>query len=326
VAKEKTFNEFLRNSSVYLILLGLVVIFTTLTPRFLSLTNLINVFLQTSIVALLAIGQTFVMLTGGIDLSVGMVGICCGAIAAGFATGYGFGFILGTYPALILGLLLGATLGGISGLLIILGNFPPFVATLVMMTIAQGITLVFTQGRPIAGLPSSFIFWGSGSVGGIPMPVLLLFIVVVLAYFLLTRTSFGLYIYAIGGNKEMARLSGISARKVELAAYIISGLTAALGGLILTGRLASAQPNVGEGLNLDSIAACVLGGTSLFGGKGNVLKTLVGALIMGTLANGLNLIGVPSYPQLVIKGLVFIAAVTLYIVSSRKQLKLSLKN
>jgi ribose transport system permease protein len=316
MTKERTFNEFLRNSSVYLILLGLVVIFTALTPHFLSLTNLKNVFLQTSIVALLAIGQTFVMLTGGIDLSVGMVGTLSGAIAAGLTTGYGFGFMLGTYPALILGLLLGATLGGISGLLIILGNFPPFVATLVMMSIAQGITLVFTQGRPIAGLPNSFIFWGSGSVGVIPMPVLLLFIVVVLAYFLLTRTSFGLYIYAIGENKEMARLSGISVRKVELAAYIISGLTAALGGLILAGRLASAQPNVGEGLNLDSITACALGGTSLFGGKGNVLKTLVGALIMGILANGLDLIGVPSYPQLVIKGLIFISAMTLYIISS----------
>jgi len=316
MTKERTFNEFLRNSSVYLILLGLVVIFTALTPHFLSLTNLKNVFLQTSIVALLAIGQTFVMLTGGIDLSVGMVGTLSGAIAAGLTTGYGFGFMLGTYPALMLGLLLGATLGGISGLLIILGNFPPFVATLVMMSIAQGITLVFTQGRPIAGLPNSFIFWGSGSVGVIPMPVLLLFIVVVLAYFLLTRTSFGLYIYAIGENKEMARLSGISVRKVELAAYIISGLTAALGGLILAGRLASAQPNVGEGLNLDSITACALGGTSLFGGKGNVLKTLVGALIMGILANGLDLIGVPSYPQLVIKGLIFISAMTLYIISS----------
>jgi ribose transport system permease protein len=316
MTKERTFNEFLRNSSVYLILLGLVVIFTALTPHFLSLTNLKNVFLQTSIVALLATGQTFVMLTGGIDLSVGMVGTLSGAIAAGLTTGYGFGFMLGTYPALILGLLLGATLGGISGLLIILGNFPPFVATLVMMSIAQGITLVFTQGRPIAGLPNSFIFWGSGSVGVIPMPVLLLFIVVVLAYFLLTRTSFGLYIYAIGENKEMARLSGISVRKVELAAYIISGLTAALGGLILAGRLASAQPNVGEGLNLDSITACALGGTSLFGGKGNVLKTLVGALIMGILANGLDLIGVPSYPQLVIKGLIFISAMTLYIISS----------
>ena len=316
MTKERTFNEFLRNSSVYLILLGLVVIFTALTPHFLSLTNLKNVFLQTSIVALLAIGQTFVMLTGGIDLSVGMVGTLSGAIAAGLTTGYGFGFMLGTYPALILGLLLGATLGGISGLLIILGNFPPFVATLVMMSIAQGITLVFTQGRPIAGLPNSFIFLGSGSVGVIPIPVLLLFIVVALAYFLLTRTSFGLYIYAIGENKEMARLSGISVRKVELAAYIISGLTAALGGLILAGRLASAQPNVGEGLNLDSITACALGGTSLFGGKGNVLKTLVGALIMGILANGLNLIGVPSYPQLVIKGLIFISAMTLYIISS----------
>lgn len=313
----KILNNIFRNLSTYLILLSLVIIFTALSPYFLNLVNLINIFLQTSIVALLAIGQTFVMLTGGIDLSVGMVGVCCGAIAAGLATGYGFGFTIGTYPALILSLFLGATVGGISGLLVVLGNFPPFVATLVMMMIAQGVTLLFTQGKPIAGLPGSFIFLGSGSFGGIPIPVLILFIIVVISYLILTHTSFGLYIYAIGGNKEMARLSGISVRKVELAVYIISGLTAALGGLILTGRLASAQPNVGEGLNLESITACVLGGTSLFGGKGNILKTLVGALIMGVLSNGLNLMGIPSYPQLLIKGLVFIAAVTLNVISSR---------
>jgi ribose transport system permease protein len=311
--------ELLKKSSVYLILILLLLTFSILSPRFLSASNLINVLLQTSIVAMLAIGQTVVMLTAGIDLSVGMVGIFCGAIAAGLATGYGFGLNLGTVPAFLLTLILGSVIGGVSGLLIVFGNLPPFVATLAMMAVARGLTLVFTQGKPIAGLPEDFVFVGSGSVLGIPFPVILLFVAVVLAYLLLARTAFGLHIYAIGGNKEMARLAGVNVRRVELGAYIISGLTAAFAGLILTGRLASAQPNVGAELNLESIAACVLGGTSLFGGTGNVLKTIVGALIMGTLANGMNLLGIPSYPQLVIKGLVFIAAVTLDILSSRKK-------
>jgi len=312
--------EFFKKSSVYLILLFLFVVFSLLAPRFLSVSNLINVLLQTSIVAMLAIGQTIVMLTAGIDLSVGMVAVFCGAVAAGLVTGYGWGLNLGSLTVFILTLILGSLLGGVSGALVVLGNLPPFVATLAMMAIAQGLTLVFTQGKPIAGLPESFVFIGSGSVLGIPFPIILLFIAGALAYLLLTRTSFGLHIYAIGGNKEMARLAGVNVRRVELGAYILSGLTAALAGLILTGRLASAQPNVGAELNLESIAACVLGGTSLFGGTGNVLKTIVGALIMGTLANGMNLMGIPSYPQLVIKGLVFIAAVALDILSSRKKI------
>jgi|YelNatPaOPRAMG01_1025707.scaffolds.fasta_scaffold02816_9 ribose/xylose/arabinose/galactoside ABC-type transport system permease subunit len=312
--------EFFKKSSVYLILLFLFVVFSLLAPRFLSVSNLINVLLQTSIVAMLAIGQTIVMLTAGIDLSVGMVAVFCGAVAAGLVTGYGWGLNLGSLTVFILTLILGSLLGGVSGALVVLGNLPPFVATLAMMAIAQGLTLVFTQGKPIAGLPESFVFIGSGSVLGIPFPIILLFIAGALAYLLLTRTSFGLHIYAIGGNKEMARLAGVNVRGVELGAYILSGLTAALAGLILTGRLASAQPNVGAELNLESIAACVLGGTSLFGGTGNVLKTIVGALIMGTLANGMNLMGIPSYPQLVIKGLVFIAAVALDILSSRKKI------
>ncbi|MEI6309076.1 MAG: ribose ABC transporter permease [bacterium] len=311
--------DVLRRSTVFLILFAVAIVFSLLSPRFISLSNLSNILLQTSIVALLAIGQTMTMLTAGIDLSVGTVGVFCGAIAAGLATGYGFGVTLGTYPAFLLTMLLGAALGGISGLLIVRGNLPPFVATLSMMAIARGLTLVFTQGRPVAGLPESFIFWGSGTVLGIPVPVLVVVVVTALVYLLLTRTSFGLYIYAVGGNKEMARLSGISVRSVELGAYVISGLTAAIGGLILTGRLASAQPNVGGDLNLDAIAAAVLGGTSLFGGTGSVLRTIVGALIMGTLANGLNLMGVPSYPQLVIKGAVFILAVMLDILTSRKR-------
>jgi ribose/xylose/arabinose/galactoside ABC-type transport system permease subunit len=311
--------DVLRRSTVFLILFAVAIVFSILSPRFISLSNLSNILLQTSIVALLAIGQTVTMLTAGIDLAVGAVGVFCGAIAAGLATGYGFGVALGTYPAFLLTMLLGAALGGISGLLIVRGNLPPFVATLSMMAIARGLTLVFTQGRPVAGLPESFIFWGSGTVLGIPVPVIVVVVVTALVYLLLTRTSFGLYIYAVGGNKEMARLSGISVRSVELGAYVISGLTAAIGGLILAGRLASAQPNVGADLNLDAIAAAVLGGTSLFGGTGSVLRTIVGALIMGTLANGLNLLGVPSYPQLVIKGAVFILAVMLDILTSKKR-------
>jgi ribose transport system permease protein len=310
---------FLRQSSVYLILLFLCITFTSIAPNFLTLSNLTNVVLQTSIVALLAVGQTMVMLTAGIDLAVGAVAVLVGAITAGLVTGYGFGVVLPTAPALLLALLLGMLIGSISGLLVVRGNLPPFVATLAMMAIARGLTLVFTQGRPVAGLPDDFLFWGSGTLWGIPIPLIVLAVVMLLAYLLLNRTSLGLYFYAVGGNKESTRLAGIAVRKVEWSAYVLSGLTAAIAGIILTGRLASAQPNVGTDLNLDSIAACVLGGTSLFGGTGNILRTLIGALIMGTLANGLNLMGISSYPQMVIKGLVFIFAVTLDILSSRRR-------
>lgn len=304
-----------RRFSVVLILLGISLVFALGSPDFLTSSNLLNVALQTSIIAIVAIGMCFTILTAGIDLSVGSLMALCGALAAGLATRQG----LGTAPAIALALLAGMALGAVNGLLIVKGGMPPFVATLAMLAVARGLTLVYTDGRPIAGLPPSFVWLGDGQVLGIPVPVLIMLVLAVVAWLVLRHTSFGLYVYATGGNPETTRLAGVSTARITLAVYVISGFTAALGGILLAARLWSAQPNAAAGWELDAIAANVLGGTSLFGGVGGVGGTVVGAFIIGVLSNGLNLMGIPSYLQQVIKGVVFILAVMLDLWTKRRR-------
>ena len=306
--------ESLRGLSVIGILLFICLIFAIGSNEFLTLSNLINVALQTSIIAIVSIGMTFTILTAGIDLSVGSVMALSGAVAAGLAVQQGWGTAFAIGAALVLG----ALIGGINGLLIIRGGMPPFVATLAMLAVARGLTLVYTDGRPIAGLDQGFIFLGTGQVLGIPMPVVFLLIIGLVAILVTRQTRFGLHVYATGGNEETTRLAGISPARIKLAVYIISGVLAALGGVLLTARLWSAQPNAATGLELDAIAAPVLGGTSLFGGVGTIVGTITGAFIIGVMSNGLNLMGVPSYYQQVIKGIVFILAVTLDLITKRR--------
>ncbi|RLC69798.1 MAG: ribose ABC transporter permease, partial [Chloroflexi bacterium] len=290
--------DVLRRFSVFIILLIICLIFALGSGEFLTASNLLNVALQTSIIAIVAIGMTFTILTAGIDLSVGSLMALGGALAAGLAVRQG----LGTFGGIGVSLLIGLALGAINGLLIIKGGMPPFVATLAMMAVARGLTLVYTQGRPIAGIEKDFVFWGTGRLLGIPMPVILLAIIATIAHVVLRYTRFGLYVYATGGNEETTHLAGVSPDRIKLAVYAISGLTATLGGVLLTARLWSAQPNAAVGWELDAIAAPVLGGISLFGGVGSIGGTLVGAFIIGVLSNGLNLLGIPSYYQQVIKG------------------------
>jgi ribose transport system permease protein len=285
------------------------------SSEFLTTSNLLNVALQTSIIAIVAIGMTFTILTAGIDLSVGSVMALSGAIAAGLNVRQD----LDTFAAIGIALVIGLIIGSINGLLIIKGGMPPFVATLAMLAIARGLTLVYTEGRPIAGLDESFIFLGTGQIFGIPVPVIILTVIAIIAHIVTRYTRFGLYVYATGGNEEPTRLAGVSPDRIKLAVYIISGFTAALGGILLTARLWSAQPNAAVGWELDAIAAPVLGGTSLFGGVGSIGGTVVGAFIIGVLSNGLNLMGVPSYYQQVIKGAVFILAVSLDILTKRRR-------
>jgi len=299
--------EVLRRFNVFLIFVGLCVLLSLLSDSFLSSSNLLNVALQTSIVAITAVGMTFTMLTAGIDLSVGSIVALSSALSAGLIIKQG----LPIYPAMALALAGGAGLGAISGLLIVKGRLPPFVATLAMMAVGRGLTLAYTQGWTIPIMLDEFTFWGSGEIGPIPVPVVVLAVVFAAAYIVLSRTKFGLHVYAVGGHQETARLAGINIGLVTTAVYVISGLTAALAGIITAARLWSAQPNVAAGLELDAIAASVLGGTSLFGGVGSVGGTIIGAFIMGVLNNGLNLLEVSSYYQKVIKGIVFILAVLL---------------
>jgi len=283
-------------------------IITILNPDFISVSNLMNVLRQVSINALIAFGMTFVILTGGIDLSVGSTLALTGAVTAGLMAS-------GVDPifAMLLGLLLGAVLGAINGIIIAKGKVAPFIATLATMTIYRGLTLVYTDGRPISGLGDSLTFQmlGKGYFLGIPIPVVTMIISFAILYFILKKTTFGRRVYAVGGNEEASILSGINADRIKIYVYSLLGLLAAVASLILTSRLNSAQPTAGEMFELDAIAAVVLGGTSLTGGRGWIVGTLIGALIIGVLNNGLNLIGVTSFFQQVVKGAVILLAVLL---------------
>ena len=292
-------------------LIGLVILVVAVavaSPNFLEVGNLLNMLRQTSINGVMAMGMTFVILTGGIDLSVGAVLAFSGAIAASLIAG-GYGLAV----AVPLALLVGAGLGGLSGLAITFGAVQPFIATLVSMTVLRGAVLVFTNGTPIdcsaAASSAAFSALGEGYVLGVPVPVIVAAIVFAACWVTLTQTRFGRYVYAIGGNQTVTWLSGVNVTAMKIAVYAISGLLAALAGIILTARLENAQPQAGLGYELDAIAAAVVGGTSLAGGIGTIFGTLVGALIIGVLNNALNLMDVSSYYQMIAKGAVILLAV-----------------
>ncbi|WP_281864081.1 ribose ABC transporter permease [Planomicrobium okeanokoites] len=286
----------------------IIVIITLLNPGFLSLNNILNVLRQVSINALIAFGMTFVILTGGIDLSVGSILALTGAVTAGMMAS-GVDPIL----AMFVGLLLGALLGAFNGVIIAKGKVAPFIATLATMTIYRGITLVYTEGRPVSGIGDggAFQMLGRGYFLGIPIPVVTMIISFLILYFILKKTTFGRRVYAVGGNEEASILSGINADRIKIYVYSLIGFLSAFAALILTSRLNSAQPTAGQMFELDAIAAVVLGGTSLTGGRGWIVGTLIGALIIGVLNNGLNLIGVSSFFQQVVKGAVILLAVLL---------------
>jgi ribose transport system permease protein len=287
-------------------LMMLCLVLAIASPHFLTVSNLLNVAQQTSINAIIAAGMTFVIISAGIDLSVGSILAFTGVVLGSLITR---GFPL---PVCIVGALaLGLICGFLNGALISFGRLPPFIATLGMMSVARGGALLYTQGRPISGFPDSFRFLATGELLHIPMPVLIMGGVYAIAHFLLSRTKLGRYTYAIGGNEQAAHLSGVNVRLYKTLVYGISGLLSAMAAVILSARLNSAQPIAGIMYELDAIAATVIGGTSLMGGEGKIAGTLIGALIMGVLRNGLNLLDVSSYLQQTIIGLVIISAVFL---------------
>ncbi|MFH5779424.1 ribose ABC transporter permease RbsC [Heyndrickxia oleronia] len=286
----------------------LVVIVSILNPSFLQPLNILNLLRQVAINALIAYGMTFVILTGGIDLSVGSILALSSALMAGM-------MVSGLDPilAIIIGCLLGGIMGMVNGLLITKGKMAPFIATLATMTVFRGLTLVYTDGNPITGLSDSRLFqlFGRGYFLGIPVPAITMIIAFIILYIILQKTPFGRKTYAIGGNEKAALISGIKVPRVKIMIYSLAGLLSALAGAILISRLDSAQPTAGTSYELDAIAAVVLGGTSLSGGRGKIFGTLIGALIIGTLNNGLNLLGVSSFYQMVVKGIVILIAVLL---------------
>tara|TARA_R110002167_G_scaffold15302_3_gene61112 strand:+ start:1158 stop:2129 length:972 start_codon:yes stop_codon:yes gene_type:complete len=296
-------------------LIALCVVLTILSDKFFTLENGWNIARQISINVCISVGMTLVILTKGIDLSVGSILAFSGAIAAGLLK-YGLEIpSMNTYigftvlGAIVAGMTIGGGLGVFNGLMITRFKVPPFVGTLAMLTIARGATMLWTGGFPITGLGDNFAFIGTGWFLGIPMPVWITVIIVIAAVILTKKTKFGRHIYAIGGNESAARLSGININKVKIWVYAIAGILAAVGGIILTSRLDSAQPNAGMSYELDAIAAVVIGGTSLSGGRGTIMGTVQGAIIIGVLNSGLVLLNVSPFWQQIIKGFVILIAV-----------------
>lgn len=300
---------------IFLAFLLLAVILSLSNEYFLTPGNISNVLLQTSINGVLAIGMTFVILTRGIDLSVGSVVALAGIVSASFATTSATaGIAGGPYPfyvALAIGILVGLACGALVGLIVSRFAVPAFVATLGMLSAARGMTLIYGGGKPVPALTPEFRWLGTGNILGIPMPVMLLAIVFAISWWVLTRTRYGRYIYAVGGNPHAAKTSGINVTRMKFSVYMISGSLSGLAGMMLSARTGSALPQAGIAYELDAIAAVVIGGTSLSGGVGRVTGTLIGALIIGVMNNGLDLMGIQSYYQQVLKGALIVGAVML---------------
>ncbi len=297
------FFNFLRKNPALVGIIGVSIALSIITDSFLSVYNIINVFRQTSIMAIIGFGMTMVIISGGIDLSVGSVLALSAGISASILSGGN------VFLGILAAIGVGAAAGAFNGLMITKGKLQPFIVTLAMMAIARSLTLGYMEGMPISGFPDSFSFIGRGVVGGIPMPIILLFAIFILSFYILKKTRLGLYIYSIGGNEEATKLSGINVDKYKIYVYVISGVFAAVSGMILAGRLNSAQPTFGTGYELDAIATVVLGGASLKGGKGTVYGTLFGALLMGIIKNGMNLMGVSPFYQDAVKGAIILIAV-----------------
>lgn len=296
--------DMIQKYGMILILILITIIFSLLSPNFLTYSNIVGILRQVSIIGIIAAGQTLVIITAGIDLSVGSIVALSGVVSAAVA--------LGTDNAILgigAGLLAGALIGLFNGFLISKIKLAPFIVTLASMTLFAGLALVLSEGNPIIVADPVYQFIGQGYLGPIPFPIILLLAVYAILYFVLKKTIHGQYIYAMGGNEKATILSGIKVDRHKIIVYATSGLLAGLAAIILTSRLSSATPVAGAGYELDAIAAVILGGTSLFGGRGNVLGTLVGVLILGVLTSGMNLINVSPFYQDISKGVIILVAV-----------------
>ncbi|MGV6988549.1 ABC transporter permease [Testudinibacter sp. P80/BLE/0925] len=319
------FKKLMSKLGISIVLFFMVLGMSITTDVFLSTNNILNILLQVSVICIISVGMTYVILTGGIDLSVGSI-VALSAVSLGIFIHSGLDW-LGDNPSELLiflivifsilgSIIVGAFCGYVNGLIIVYCKVTPFITTLGMMGIARGLALTFSDGKTIYNFPEALRFFGNGQLYitnnvNIPIPIIIAVLIVIISWYVLTQTIFGRQIYALGGNREAVRLSGIDVNKLEIKAYIINGALAAVGAVILVGRLNAAQPIAGNGYELEAIAATVIGGTSLIGGVGSVISTSIGALIMGVLQNGLTLLNVTSYLQRLIIGLVIILAVFL---------------
>ncbi|BDG47530.1 MULTISPECIES: ABC transporter permease [Parageobacillus] len=314
ISSKERVSRILHKYGMLFILIALVILMSVLSPTFFTTGNLLNIVRQMSVVGIVAIGVTIVIITTGIDLSSGSVIALVSVVAASFAHP-------DTYPVavpIIIGLGLGLLTGIINGTIISKANIAPFIVTLGMMTAARGAALLFSDGRPIGNLSDSFRFIGQGTVAGIPVPIIIFGFVGLVSYILLNKTKFGKYVYAIGGNEQAAIIAGVNVDKYKILVYAYAGLLSGLAGIILTSRISSGQPTAGMMYELDAIAAAVIGGTSLSGGIGTIGGTIIGALIIGVLNNGLDLLNVSPYWQQILKGVIITVAV---FIDSRKNRK-----
>lgn len=300
---------------IVLILILICITLSVLTPSFLSIKNFVNVLRQVSITGIIAVGMVFVVVTGGIDLSVGSITGVVAMIASSLAHP-------GEYPLIVpvlVGLLAGIAAGAVNGIIIAYGEVPPFITTLGMMTSLRGLALLYNNGRPIIDLSEEYTAIGGGKLGGIPYPVVIFLVVIVIGVLFLRFSIFGRHVYAVGGNEQSAKVSGINVKKIKLMVYMTAGFVAALSGIIISSRVMSGSPSAGEGYEMDAITACVIGGASLSGGEGSVISTVIGALIVGVLNNGLDLLKVSSYWQQIVKGIIIIAAVLIDVKTKAKR-------
>jgi inositol transport system permease protein len=305
ITKEKL-NDYSKRYGMVIILLLMVVGVSSIKPVFLKSANIINIFKQVAVIGTLAYGVTLIIITEGIDLSSGSVVALVGVVSASFATMGG-----NIYIAILAGLFAGALCGAANGIVIAKTGIPPFIVTLGMMTIARGAALLYSGGKPIGHINPSFLYIGAGKIGWLPVCVLIFLLMGLLSHVILRKTKFGKAIYAIGGNEKAALICGLNVKKVKIIIYTYAGLMSAIGGLMLTARVSSGNPTAGLSYELDAIASVVIGGTSLSGGSGFISGTIIGALIIGVLNNGLMLLGVSPYWQQIIKGLIIVGAVVL---------------
>lgn len=298
------------------VLIALIIFMAAAAPNFASADNLLNIARAISINAIIAAGMTFVILTSGIDLSVGSI-VAVAGVTAVLSTLSGIPSVL----AVLIGVVAGALAGFVNGALAAYLSLAPFIVTLGLMTFLRGLAYTMTEGQPIVDSGLSFRDLGNGYILGIPTPVIVMGIVYLVSWFVLERTKFGRHVYAVGGNPEAARLAGIRVKRVLTSVYVIAGACAGIAGVIFAARVVSAQPTAGNGYELDAIAAVVLGGTSLAGGRGRILGTLIGSVILGVLSTGLILMNVQFFTQLLIKGIVIILAVAIDSLKNRSTAK-----
>lgn len=297
----------LKYGIVYLLLL-LIVIASTVSKQFLTVQNGLNVLRQVSPVIILALGEGLVIITAGIDLSVGALVALSGMMAAGAISFWR----LPTFAAVIVALLVGIVFGFLNGLIVAKFNISAMIVTLATMNAARGMAYLYNDGAQIIGLPDSFTDIGRGYVGAIPIPAIIMVILVAVMLFIMSKTTFGKYLYAIGGNEEVARLAGIGVLKTKIAAYVLCSMFASVAGVIYAARMNMGDPAMGEGLEMDAIASVVLGGINLYGGQGSILGAVIGAMFITVLGNALNLNGVSSFWQLVVKAVALIVAALIY--------------